>query len=65
MIAGQVGAPLLKGDQVICSRSHHSVYLILPPRMAFFDVLRTKLQWGTTLVSRGPAVEEAAVLQPE
>jgi NAD+ kinase len=45
-IDGQVGEPLLKGDQVVCRASDHVIHLILPPRMLFFDVLRAKLKWG-------------------
>ncbi|HMD47562.1 MAG TPA: NAD(+)/NADH kinase [Bryobacteraceae bacterium] len=45
-VDGQVGAPLLKGDRVVCRRSEHSVLLVRPPRMFFFDVLRQKLKWG-------------------
>jgi NAD+ kinase len=45
-IDGQVGEPLLKGDQVICRASAHVILLIRPPRMLFFDVLRAKLKWG-------------------
>lgn len=45
-IDGQVGQPLNRGDQVVCQSSEHSVYLIRPPKMLFFDVLRQKLKWG-------------------
>jgi NAD+ kinase len=45
-IDGQVGAPVQKGDAVICRSSHYSLLLIRPPRMMFFDVLRQKLKWG-------------------
>jgi NAD+ kinase len=45
-IDGQVGEPLKEGDRVICRSSHHSLSLIRPPRMLFFDVLRQKLKWG-------------------
>lgn len=45
-VDGQVGAPMLKGDRVVCRRSEHSVLLVRPPRMFFFDVLRQKLKWG-------------------
>ena len=45
-IDGQVGEPMLKGDRVVCRRSEHSVLLVRPPRMFFFDVLRQKLKWG-------------------
>ncbi len=45
-IDGQIGEPLAHGDRVICRASTHSVQLIRPPRMLFFDVLRAKLKWG-------------------
>lgn len=45
-IDGQIGEPLKEGDRVVCRSSHHSIYLIRPPRMLFFDVLRQKLSWG-------------------
>jgi len=45
-IDGQVGEPLEFGDAITCHRSDRSVYLIRPPKMMFFDVLREKLSWG-------------------
>lgn len=45
-IDGQVGEPLELGDRIVCQRSEKYVYLIRPPRMMFFDVLREKLSWG-------------------
>ncbi len=45
-IDGQVGEPLCKGDQLVCSTSAYAIHLIRPPRMLFFDVLRAKLKWG-------------------
>ncbi len=45
-IDGQVGEPLKRHDRVVCRRSHHSLLLVRPPRMLFFDVLREKLKWG-------------------
>ena len=45
-IDGQVGQPLLRHDRILCRRSTHSIHLIRPPRMLFFDVLREKLKWG-------------------
>jgi NAD+ kinase len=45
-VDGQVGEPLLHGDRIVCSCSQHSVHLIRPPKMFFFDVLRQKLKWG-------------------
>ncbi len=45
-IDGQVGEPLQKGDQIVCRSSSHTLLLVRPPRMLFFDVLREKLKWG-------------------
>ncbi len=45
-IDGQVGQPLVHQDRILCRRSSHSINLIRPPRMLFFDVLRKKLKWG-------------------
>ncbi len=45
-IDGQVGGPLKNGDLALCRSSEHSLSLIRPPRLLFFDVLREKLKWG-------------------
>lgn len=45
-IDGQVGELLKRNDYVLCQRSQHSISLIQPPNMLFFDVLREKLKWG-------------------
>jgi NAD+ kinase len=45
-IDGQVGELLKKGDLVVCRRSEHSISLVRPPNLLFFDVLREKLKWG-------------------
>ena len=45
-IDGQIGEPVQFGDRIFCRASEHSVHLIRPPRMLFFDVLRSKLKWG-------------------
>jgi NAD+ kinase len=45
-VDGQVGEPLHHDDHVVCKSSQHSVHLIRPPKMFFFDVLRQKLKWG-------------------
>jgi NAD+ kinase len=45
-VDGQVGEPLLHEDRVVVRASEHSVHLIRPPKMFFFDVLRQKLKWG-------------------
>jgi NAD+ kinase len=45
-VDGQVGELLMRDDHIVCRRSQHSVHLIRPPKMFFFDVLREKLKWG-------------------
>jgi NAD+ kinase len=45
-IDGQVGEPLFKGDEIVCRTSAYAIHLVRPPRMMFFDVLRSKLKWG-------------------
>jgi len=45
-VDGQVGEPLMRNDAVLCKRSERSLYLVRPPKMMFFDVLREKLKWG-------------------
>ncbi len=45
-VDGQVGEPLMHEDRIVCRSSEHSVHLIRPPKMFFFDVLRQKLKWG-------------------
>ena len=43
---GQIGEPLKHQDRIRCQSSPHSISLIRPPKMLFFDVLREKLKWG-------------------
>ncbi|HUP02506.1 MAG TPA: NAD(+)/NADH kinase, partial [Bryobacteraceae bacterium] len=45
-IDGQVGTPIREGDALVCCSSRYSLLLVRPPRMRFFDVLRSKLKWG-------------------
>jgi NAD+ kinase len=45
-VDGQIGEPLLLEDRVNCRASNHTIQLIRPPKMLFFDVLRAKLKWG-------------------
>ena len=44
---GQVGIPLLPDDRVVIRRSETTFDLIRPPQRNYFEVLRTKLKWGT------------------
>jgi NAD+ kinase len=43
---GKMGAHLQRGDRAIIHRSNHTLTLIRPPRLLYFDVLRQKLNWG-------------------
>ncbi len=45
-IDGQIGTPIREHDTVICRSCNHSLNLVRPPHMMFFDVLRQKLKWG-------------------
>jgi len=45
-IDGQIGEPLLRDDHIVCRSSAHTLMLVRPPNMLFFDVLRQKLKWG-------------------
>ena len=45
-IDGQIGEPLQKDVQILCRSSAHTLMLVRPPNMLFFDVLRQKLKWG-------------------
>ena len=45
-IDGQVGEVLLQNDRIVCRSSPHTISLIRPPKLLFFDVLREKLKWG-------------------
>ena len=45
-IDGQLGTPLKNGDRIECVRAEHVVKLFRTKK-TFFDVLRTKLKWGT------------------
>ena len=45
-IDGQVGELLRQDDRVVCRSSQHSISLVRPPDLLFFDVLREKLKWG-------------------
>lgn len=43
---GKIGEHLKEGDRVVLRRSAHTLNLIRPPRLLYFDVLRQKLNWG-------------------
>ena len=43
---GKIGEHLKQGDRVVLRRSKHTLKLIRPPRLLYFDVLRQKLNWG-------------------
>ncbi|MEO8218533.1 MAG: NAD(+)/NADH kinase [Acidobacteriota bacterium] len=43
---GQEGAPISEHDTITVRKSPHSVLLVQSPTKNYFDVLRTKLDWG-------------------
>lgn len=43
---GQVGVDFAEGNSVVVSKSERKVRLIEPPERDYYDVLRTKLNWG-------------------
>jgi NAD+ kinase len=43
---GRMGERLREGDRIDIRRSEHTLNLIRPPRLLYFDVLRQKLNWG-------------------
>ncbi len=45
-VDGQQAVPLLKGDEVRCHRSTHTVKLVRLSESGFFEALRSKLSWG-------------------
>jgi NAD+ kinase len=45
-IDGQLGMPIVDGDRVVCRKSKHRVKL-LRLKKTFFELLRTKLKWGS------------------
>ena len=44
-VDGQVGMPVMQGDQIVCRKACTSVRL-LRMQKSFFDVLRSQLRWG-------------------
>jgi NAD+ kinase len=45
-VDGQQGVELLRGDEMRCCRSTHTVKLVRLGDSGFFDALRSKLSWG-------------------
>ena len=45
-VDGQQAVQLLKGDEVRCCRSSHTVKLVRLSESGFFEALRSKLSWG-------------------
>lgn len=49
---GQIGFDLLFGDKVIIRKSEETLRLIKSPDQTYFEILRTKLNWGGTTYKR-------------
>ncbi|MGH9935840.1 MAG: NAD(+)/NADH kinase, partial [Blastocatellia bacterium] len=46
-IDGQPGVELLRDDRITLRRSQTTFNLVQPTNRNYFEVLRTKLKWGT------------------
>ena len=44
-VDGQVGMPVVQGDEIVCRKAPYGVK-ILRMKRSFFDILRSKLRWG-------------------
>ena len=45
-VDGQIGMALQQLDRIRARRADHSVKVIQPQRVRFFEVLRSKMKWG-------------------
>jgi NAD+ kinase len=45
-VDGQVSQPLLSGDIVKVSQARQTVKFVVSREKSYFDILRTKLNWG-------------------
>jgi NAD+ kinase len=45
-VDGQVSEPLMSGDIVKVSQAKQTVKFVVSPEKSYFDILRTKLNWG-------------------
>jgi NAD+ kinase len=43
---GQVGFQLEPKDRVIITKSASKVTFVSPPRLTYYEILRSKLRWG-------------------
>ena len=46
---GQVHLPVMAGDEILIKKSKHKLNIIHPEEYSYYDVLRTKLNWGQKL----------------
>jgi NAD+ kinase len=46
---GQIHIPVLAGDEILIKRSKNKLDLIHPEGYSYYEVLRTKLKWGSKL----------------
>ena len=45
-VDGQVGVNLQVNDKIVVEKAAHEVKIVQPLKVRFFDVLRSKMQWG-------------------
>jgi NAD+ kinase len=46
IIDGQISTPIMPGDELFISRAHNKVRFVKSASKNYFDILRTKLNWG-------------------
>lgn len=46
IVDGQVSTPMISGDELKITRAKNKVRFAMSPRKSYFDILRTKLNWG-------------------
>jgi len=43
---GQVGLHVTYQDSIVIQKAPHTIHMIRPPGLSYYDVLKTKLRWG-------------------
>jgi NAD+ kinase len=43
---GQVGLHITSQDVISIQKAHHTIHMIRPPGLSYYDVLKEKLRWG-------------------
>ncbi|MDY7038350.1 MAG: hypothetical protein SV375_19595 [Thermodesulfobacteriota bacterium] len=46
IIDGQVGLHITYQDSITIKKAPHTIHMIRPPDLSYYDVLKAKLRWG-------------------